>query len=242
MPITAELTIPVTMYRYDELDAHAREKPRQDFIEHWIEDWWANELLDEYKAEGLEYGFGIEDIHYSGFHSQGDGACWVGHVGMLKFIDVFGGDSIGFEAWRCLFQSVWGGAANVGIYRSSSRFYHSETMCVETMDFNIEDFMHRGDTVTTDSILKGMTFDDAYKLIQADADCRYKTPESIQIWVLEEAKRYADVVYKKLYEAYEYECSDENIAEVYTCNDVYFNEKGGKVDNSLVEIYLQQNK
>jgi len=100
--------------------------------------------------------------------------------------------------------------------------------------------MNRGDTITTDSILKGMTFDNAYELIQADADCQYKTPESIQEWVLEEAKRYANTIYKKLYEAYEYECSDENIAEVYTCNNVYFNEKGGQVDSSLVDIYMSQ--
>jgi len=44
--------------------------------------------------------------------------------------------------------------------------------------------------------------------------------------VLNEARRYADMIYGRLRDGYEYECSDTQISESYDSNYVLFNEEG----------------
>jgi hypothetical protein len=67
-------TIRVKVYQYNELSEAAKAKAR---------DWWLS--LDTFDAEGLvsefkafleDIGFAEVDVHYSGFGSQGDGACF----------------------------------------------------------------------------------------------------------------------------------------------------------------------
>jgi len=240
MPIKVELTIPVELYTYSELSERAKEAPRATFLEHWIDNWEAQEIIRECKEEAIDYGFIIDNVQYTGFHSQGDGACWTGGVAVLKFIEKFGGDSIGFEGWRVLYNEISAGV-RINIERSMhSNYYHSGTMCVDASDFDILDYVSINECIKTESILKGMTIDDVRKLIHADEQCRYKTPEDIHNFMLDEAKKYADLMYSKLRQQYEHMSSDEYISECYDCNDVYFNKEGGRVDDAIVAIYLHQ--
>ena len=42
-------------------------------------EWW-DCTFDDTKTDMLELGFMVDDIYFSGFASQGDGACFVGHM------------------------------------------------------------------------------------------------------------------------------------------------------------------
>jgi hypothetical protein len=66
----------IQLYTFDELSDRAKEKAR---------DWWRNGLdfdhesiFDDAKEVGERMGIDIDDINYSGFSSQGDGASFVG--------------------------------------------------------------------------------------------------------------------------------------------------------------------
>lgn len=45
--------------------------------------WWGCSF-DRFKEIGAAIGFDISDIHFSGFWSQGDGACFIGHMEYRK--------------------------------------------------------------------------------------------------------------------------------------------------------------
>ena len=241
MPIKVSLTIPVELYTYNELSDKAKEYPRNYFIENWIDDWWSKEIISECKEDAKQYGFTIDNVQYTGFHAQGDGACWTGSVEILKFLEKFGNDSIGFEGWRVLYNEINAGV-RITIQRLvNANYYNIDSMCVDVSDFDILDYISKG-TIKSDSILKGMSVEDVTKLIIADADCPYKSAEDVHKWILDEAKKFAETIYRRLKEGYEYMCSDEYIGECYDCNDIYFNKEGGQVDSAIVAIYLHEIK
>lgn len=71
-------TMIIETYKYDELGDDAKEKAREWFREGALDyDWW--EFIYEDSKECLNMlGFEIDNIQFSGFWSQGDGACFTG--------------------------------------------------------------------------------------------------------------------------------------------------------------------
>lgn len=67
-----------TVYKFDELDERAKEKAREWFREGAPDyDWWEY-IYDDAKTCLALAGFRIDKIYFSGFASQGDGACFEG--------------------------------------------------------------------------------------------------------------------------------------------------------------------
>jgi hypothetical protein len=77
-----------------------------------------------------------------------------------------------------------------------------------------------------DCILKGAPVETLYNLIVADTACSIKDISDLEELVLNEARRYADMIYGRLRDGYEYECGDAQISESYDANYVLFNEEG----------------
>ena len=48
---------------------------------------WADEIIARAKQDGPERGFEIDEVAWSGFSSQGDGASWTGMVRLPCFIE-----------------------------------------------------------------------------------------------------------------------------------------------------------
>jgi hypothetical protein len=71
-------TISITAYTFDELSDEAKEKAREWYREGALDyDWW--DYTFEYATYvGKALGIQIDKIYFSGFYSQGDGACFVG--------------------------------------------------------------------------------------------------------------------------------------------------------------------
>jgi hypothetical protein len=210
-------------YTYSELEGSAKDRARQHYIEHWIIDDWYDSVYYDFKSEGIVHGFHIEDIKFSGFWSQGDGASWYGDVDMKVFIEKNLPECIGRDCWLWLLQSGWV-HDRLNIYQRGNHYAHSHTMSVG----NIEVYADEGDDdiLQLDCILKGAPVSTLWNLILADTACPIKRPDDLEELVLTEARQYADEIYDGLREAYEYECSDENIAESYNINDQFFNHEG----------------
>lgn len=70
--------IKTTVYEFDELGGKAKERAREWWREGALDhEWWAPTYEDA-KAVLARAGFTIKDIFFSGFSSQGDGACFNG--------------------------------------------------------------------------------------------------------------------------------------------------------------------
>lgn len=73
-------TIELTLYTYDELPTDAaRERAREWHTRHGLEHGWWEYTYDDAKEIGEILGFTIDEIYFSGFCQQGDGASFRGH-------------------------------------------------------------------------------------------------------------------------------------------------------------------
>ena len=72
------------VYKFDELSESAKQKAiddyRQDGFDH---DWW-DAVYEDAKQIGEVIGIEIDNIYFSGFSSQGDGACFEGKYAYAK--------------------------------------------------------------------------------------------------------------------------------------------------------------
>ena len=67
------------LYQFDELSDAAKEKARDWYREASAGDeFYAESVLDDAKSALKVLGYSVDHIYYSGFSSQGDGACFVG--------------------------------------------------------------------------------------------------------------------------------------------------------------------
>jgi hypothetical protein len=176
----------------------------------------------EAKDDGAVQGFQIEDIAFSGFWSQGDGAMWIGDVELPEFITHYLPESIGRECWLWLIEDGWI-EDRINVYRTSHHYSHSNCMGVTSITTVGND---EEDELRAECILKGAPIDTLYNLIVADTACPIKGIEDLEEFVLEKAREYADMIYHRLRDGYEYECSDAQISECYDANNVLFNEEG----------------
>lgn len=209
--------------KYRELSDSAKERARQHYIEHWIHDDWYDYIYEEAIENGKPLGLNINNIFFTGFWSQGDGASWTGSVLLPTFIEKHMPESIGRDCWLWLLQSGWV-HDRLNIHQKSGHYCHENTMSVG----NIEDYTHdmTDDVLEIDCILKGTPIGTLWHLILADTACPIKRPEDLEELVLTEARNYAREIYLNLEEAYQSECSDENIGENYYANDQFFNHEG----------------
>jgi hypothetical protein len=73
-----------TLYTFDELEPCAKEKAREWYREGALDhDWW-DAVYEDAKQCGAIIGIEIDRIYFSGFSSQGDGACFEGSYSYAK--------------------------------------------------------------------------------------------------------------------------------------------------------------
>lgn len=72
-------TIPTAVYSFEELDDDAKEKAREWYREGSLDYEWWDCAVDDAKTVAALFGLDIDHVYFSGFSSQGDGACFVGH-------------------------------------------------------------------------------------------------------------------------------------------------------------------
>lgn len=203
--------------RFNELTDTAKEKVRialsdNVYYEHVIEDA---------KEQGRERGFSIEDISWSGFWSQGDGASWTGAVHLGVFIDkCIKPDDTDFTKYTILRELVrdeWV-EPTITIGWRSFHYVHSGTMEASGPD----SYGERDESVLLRGILAGASVRQLYESI-GGFDFIYYTAVPA---ALEAAKDYADEIYKRLEEEYEWYISDEHIEEMAEINEWQFDEDG----------------
>lgn len=64
------------VYSYDELDEAAKEKVLIEFSDINVEHDWYDGVFEQWVEKLHNIGFSSADIEFSGFYSQGDGACF----------------------------------------------------------------------------------------------------------------------------------------------------------------------
>jgi hypothetical protein len=74
-----------TTYQFDELSEEAQKRAiSQNWDWNTNDQWWYEDIIDDAKEIGKLLGIDIDNVWWSGFASQGDGACFTGRYSYVK--------------------------------------------------------------------------------------------------------------------------------------------------------------
>ena len=200
---------------YDE-DVYRKAYEKWAVWQNNFDDWW-EDVYDWMKEQGKERGFNVEEIEFSGFCSQGDGARWKGSIDVYKWLQ-------GQEWWKGRAHwSIYGelnriGLMGCGVGRFSSNYSNDGSMWVE-VEWGEMEFGGYDDCVVEEGLFQGLTYSEAYEILEPHT-------QDIEDTLLEAARDFAREIYRTLEEEYEYQTSEEAFAEWAECNEIEFDEKG----------------
>lgn len=197
-------TIEKTVYTFDELSDDAKEKARDWYREGALHDDWYDCTFEDAKRCGALLGIDIERIYFSGFCSQGDGACFEGEYQYRKgwrraLRDEVGGDDLREledigerlqETQRRAFYQI------TATTRQRGHYMHSGCMAVSV----------EATTPAGDDICEGF--------IDIEED------------VTDALRLFADWIYTSLEREHDYLTSDESVDEMIEANEYEFDEDG----------------
>jgi hypothetical protein len=212
----------ITVYRYDELSDRAKENVKVKYIAGSID---LDYVIDDAKREGEKHGFAIDEVLWSGFSSQGDGASWTGEIVLFKFLEHYlkedNPDYGRYTVLLTLLEDEWV-EPRITISRKSFMYNHSNTMRVDQvgMGYYQADDAERN-VIKAACPLQGANVQELYDGILIDG-----LLDDLYGWALDEAKNYADEIYRRLESAYDDEMSDQHVSLMADANEWEFDESG----------------
>lgn len=185
-------------------------------------DDWHEEIYARAKEDGYERGFNIDEIQYSGFHSQGDGASWTGHIDLPEFLEYHNKqESDDYTQYVMLRELIKDGWCEDKVVVSRNGFYYNHSGTMKTQ--GIDDRIHyaEDDSVMDRGILEGANVKELAKSIGTD-----ELFNELDNWALHKAQKYADEIYKQLKEEYEAYTSEEYFIDLCDINGWRFDING----------------
>jgi hypothetical protein len=205
---------------FDELSNYAKHNAIAEYGQ--PPDDWYEEIYARAKEEGPARGFIIDEIKFSGFHSQGDGASWTGFVYLQDFLEYHNKpeakDYTQYTVLQELIRDGWC-EGNVAIGRFGFYYNHSGMMRSEGIDDRIH--YAEDDSVMDGGILDGANVRELAESIDTDA-----LFNELDEWLLGRAKDYADDIYKQLREEYEAYTEEEYFKDLCDINGWRFDKHG----------------
>lgn len=195
-------TITVNTYTFPDLSEKAKDKARQHYHDAYMPDgFWYEYTINDAKEVGKILGFDIEDIYFSGFWSQGDGASWTGGYEYVKGAPDKVASHTGNDAELIRIAHALQAIQRRHFYKLRASVSRAGYYChSHTMRADVED---RTDT--------------------------YRDVRDAEKDLLELFQDFADWIYKNLRNAYDYETSDLAITETFDANGVAFDANGNVI-------------
>ena len=181
-------------------------------------DGWWDSVYEGAIEDGKAKGFIIDDIQFTGFYSQGDGASWTGSMDIKGYLAATGQLTEPEYSVLCALVDDGWCEAVMHVGRTSSRYSHENTM---TIDDAYRYARYGADTVQN-GVYAGMRIVDAVEFVE-QASIRLESE------MLEAARDYARDIYRSLRDEYEYLTSEERFVEVADEYKWEFDEEGGLV-------------
>jgi hypothetical protein len=175
--------------------------------------WWLG-TYDSFRADMLTMGVRVDDIYFSGFWSQGDGACFTGLVidvtELLRAMEHPQAEPLG------VFLETMGFCQRI---EHRGHYYHAGTMHLDTESVEC--------SLPADPYFDEESFDEAFEHLGELRLAVFKEAlkkvdhESLESDILEFLRDKARELYKSLEEEYEYLVSDAAVWETITANDLH---------------------
>lgn len=178
---------------------------KDELIEkHWdinvSHDWWEY-TYEEFKIEMQTKGITVDDMNFTGFYSQGDGASFTGRIDMIQFLKVHELEQKYMGATFFAGQGeLW-----VDITRGGSRYYHENSV-----NFNLE-------ADTYNNYEDDSTRYEVYDTMETVLNSEWK---DLETEVTDICRGYMQDLYSKLRDEYEALTSREAIWETIVANEL----------------------
>lgn len=173
-------------------------------------DWdeWSVNIREEFIEEMAELGIDVSDVKFTGFYSQGDGACFSGYVyDVDKFMKAMGGSWDDYPHTLAVLKQL-GEDIHISWRHNNSNYYHENTL-----SFDIE-YDRLVDELSWDS---PQLLLDAAEALDAAADAEYRVLEQdIRSFI----KGLCGDLYERLQNDFEYRTSDEAVAETIDASEL----------------------
>lgn len=209
-------------YRFSELSDRAKQRALDKHYASFepYTDWY-HSVYEMAIEDGKEKGFGIDEIQFSGFWSQGDGACWEGYINLKKWATTTASDPSDPKLLMYMEIAEDGWAIEeVKIMRDRISYHHEGTMKLIT---ELSCYARDDTDLMASGLFEGKPVLSLWEAIGSDF------LDELEKDILESAKDYARKIYRMLEGEYEYLTSDEYISEMCDANDWFFNEEGEMV-------------
>ena len=206
-----------TEFKFSELSESAKQRACQEYSEHCMDhDWWEF-VYEDYAQKCEAAGFHDPEFSFSGFWSQGDGAsfkCNYSFTGdeALQFLDQSDTDAFIVLCARFRFEGEQLPKLHLtgSIDNRNNHHSHSNTMSIDY------------DRVELELPLDGV----ASELADAASEFEERVGYYPFKGILEAARDIAQDLYRSLEKEYEYQTSEEQVAETSEANDWLYDENG----------------
>jgi hypothetical protein len=199
------------VFKFDELDDRAKERARDWYRNGALDyEWWDCTFDDAKQCLALA-GFDLDKIYFSGFSSQGDGACFNGawHANKaqpVKAMKQHAPKDTELHAIAAEARAIAKLRPNASMsVKQRGHYYHSG--CTE---FGVDCERESDDVSRT----------------TAEWEARGKEDDAIEERVIEMSRDAMNWIYRRLEAEYEWLMSDEQVDESITANDYEFTEEG----------------
>lgn len=175
------------------------------------ESYWSEPTIDDHNDVLAGIGLSDVSIWFSGFGSQGDGACFVARVfDFEKFINHVTGSQDSWPVWRALWKT---GGLHIRV-TTSSRYYHEYSMRV---DISAGRFEYAGDACYYYPNGEDDAMYHIHKAWDKIIDAELK---DFDIELTDWCRSYARSIFRDLEQAYDYLTSDEAVIETLEANEI----------------------
>ncbi len=201
--------IQVEAFRFDELSVDAKQKAIDEISRY--DDTFYKDVFHDAKYIGELMGIHINDIYFSGFWSQGDGA---------SFDGTYAYNDNAIEAIKQATNN-----SDPALVLIVSALHAIQTSCPAILRANCKQSGHYYNSAN-------MQIDVYTDFSKNTLDISFAKKE-----LTNTLRSFADWIYGQLKESYEYSLSEANISEV--CNDIdyYFNNRGELMNVKVAEMW-----
>jgi hypothetical protein len=182
---------------------------KQELLEQYYDinvqyDWW-DCVYDDFKTDMAEKGVYVDNIYFSGFWSQGDGACFEGSVYVADFAKFMDAHDLSSRYPASKFFADHS-ELRLDIAKVNRHYCHENTVDVSIYD------------ITGNPYDEGTTRWDIYDTMQT----LFETEVELLTLDCEEiVKNYMQNLYSKLNKEYEYLTSEEVVWETIVANELH---------------------
>ena len=213
-------TVQIKAYEFNELPHYAKYHAIQEYGQ--PPDDWYEEIYARAMEDGPARGFLIDNIQFSGFHSQGDGASWTGYIYLPDFITYHVKPEAGdFAQYTVLVELIKDGWCEESVTVSRNGFYYNHSGTMQSTD--IDDRLYYADenSVIDKGILEGANVQELAKSIDYE-----ELLTELGNWSLHKAQKYADEIFAQLKEEYHSYTSEEYFKDLCDINGWRFDKRG----------------